>query len=145
MSPLLYKCYVLFVKYYNIIFHPWCQIRIINILGSNVCQFQTSSTPINLCILNLSPLVIKFIPLEMCLVYLVFLPFFAIHIADLLSKTIRGSSSVTMAGLLFNNSWSNILKCAEAIPAVHAALYPISAIDWATGPGTCVPWSIGPP
>ena len=39
----------------------------------------------------------------------------------------------------------NILKCAKAIHAVHAVLYSLSVLDLATGPGTYVPWSIGPP
>ena len=26
------------------------------------------------------------------------------------------------------------------IPALHAELYSLSAHDWETGPGTCVPW-----
>ena len=39
----------------------------------------------------------------MCLVCLVSLPFLAIHIANLLSKTIKGASSGTMSGSLFKN------------------------------------------
>ena len=81
----------------------------------------------------------------MCLVCLVFLPLLAIHIADLLSKTTRGSYSGTISGSLFKKSWINILKCAKAIPAVHASFYSLSALYLATGCGTCVPWSIVPP
>ena len=44
-----------------------------------------------------------------------------------------------------SNPWINILNCAKAIPVVHAALYSLSALDWANGPGTCVPCSIRPP
>ena len=47
--------------------------------------------------------------------------------------------------ILVNNSLINILKCAKDIPAVHAELYSLSALYWATGPGICVPWLIGPP
>ena len=92
-----------------------------------------------LCIFHFSLFLTKCIILEMCLVFLVSLPFLAMHIADLLSKTIKGAYSVTMSGSLFNNSWTNILKCSKLIPAVHAALYSLSALDWATGPETCGP------
>ena len=81
----------------------------------------------------------------MSLVCLLSLPFLAMHIAGLPSKTIKGASYGTMSGSLFNNARINILKCAKAIPAVHAALYSLSELDWVTGPETCVPWSIGPP
>ena len=81
----------------------------------------------------------------MCLVCLVSLPFLAMHMADLLSKTIKGYSFGTMSGSSLNNSLTNILQCAKAIPEVHAELYSLSALYCATGPGTCVPWSIGPP
>ena len=37
LSPLLYKCSV---------FHPWFQVRFTYILSTNVCQLQTSFTPI---------------------------------------------------------------------------------------------------
>ena len=67
------------------------------------------------------------------------------HMADLLSKTVKGASFGTMPESSFNNSRTNILKCAKAIPAVHDALYSLSALDYETGTGTCVPWSIGPP
>ena len=36
-------------------------------------------------------------------------------------------------------------KIDRFVPAVHAELYSLSALDWVTGPGTCVKWSIGPP
>ena len=58
----------------------------------------------------------------MCLVCLVYLPFLAMHIADLLSKTTKGASSGTMSVYLFNNSLINIMKCAKAIPILHATL-----------------------
>ena len=98
-----------------------------------------------LSILHFSPFLTKCILLAICLVCFVSLPFLAMHMADLLSKTIKGASFGTMYGSSLNNSWTNILKYAKAIPAVHAALYSLSALDCATGPGTCVPWSIGPP
>ena len=74
----------------------------------------------------------------MFLVFLVSLPFLAMHMVDFISNTIKGASFGTMSGSLFNTSRSNILKCDKAIPAVHAALYSLSAMDCATGPGTCV-------
>ena len=43
------------------------------------------------------------------------------------------------------NAWINILKSAKGIPAVYDAFYSLYALYWATGPGTCVPWSIVPP
>ena len=73
------------------------------------------------------------------------LPLLAMHIADLLSKKIKGDSSETMSGYLFNNSLIKILKCDKSIPAVHAALYSLYALDCATVTGICVPWSIGIP
>ena len=81
----------------------------------------------------------------MCLVCLVSLPLLDIHIEDLLSHIIKGASSGTISGSLFNNSLINILKCDKSIPAVHAALYSLYVLDLETGPLTCVPWSIGTP
>ena len=74
------------------------------------------------CILHFSQFLTKCIFLAMCLVCLVYLPFLAMHIADLPSETIKGACFGTMSGSLFNNSWTNILKWAKSIPAVHAAL-----------------------
>ena len=51
-----------------------------------------------------SPFLTKCIHLEICLVCLVYLPFLAMHMADLLSKTIKGASFGTMSGSSFNNS-----------------------------------------
>ena len=98
-----------------------------------------------LCILHFYPFVTKWILLAMCLVCLVSLPFLSMHISDLLSKTIKGASFRTISGYSFNNSWTNIMKCAKVIPVVRAALYSLSTLDCATGPWTCVTWSIGPP
>ena len=72
-----------------------------NIIGSNVCQLLTYLTPVNP--VHLSPFLTKFILLEMFLVCLVSLPFLAIHTSDLLSNIIRGASSGTIYGSLFNN------------------------------------------
>ena len=98
-----------------------------------------------LCILHFSPFLTKCIILEMWLVCLVYLPFLDINTADLPSNITRGASYGIIYGSLFNNSWINTMKCAKAIPAAKAAFYPLYALDWATGPGTCVTWSIGPP
>ena len=57
----------------------------------------------------------------------------------------RSDCSGTKSGSLFNNSLVSTLKCAKYIPAVHVALYSISALYLATGPGTCVQLSIGTP
>ena len=57
----------------------------------------------------------------------------------------RGACYGTTSGSLFNNSLFSIPKYAGAIPALHAAFYSLSSIDWETGPGTCVQLSIGPP
>ena len=46
LSPLLYKCSVSVLKSYHYIFHPWCQVRFTYNLSTNVCQLQTSFTPI---------------------------------------------------------------------------------------------------
>ena len=45
------------------------------------------------------------------------------HMEDFLYKTIKGASFGTMSGSSFNNSWTNILKFAKAIPAVYDELY----------------------
>ena len=37
------------------------------------------------------------------------------------------------------------MKCAKYIPEVQYALDSLSALEWETGTGTCVQWSIGPP
>ena len=81
----------------------------------------------------------------MCLVCLVYLPLLATQTADLLPNIIRGDSSGNISGSLFNNEQINIPECPKSIPAVHAALWSLYALGWATGPGTCVPWSIDPP
>ena len=56
------------------------------------------------CILHFSLFITQCIILAMCLVCLVSLPFLAMHIVDLLSKTIKGASSGTMSGFLFSSS-----------------------------------------
>ena len=97
-----------------------------------------------LCILHVSPLLTKCIIVVMWLIFLVSLPFIAIHITHLLYKTIRGASYGTISGSLFNNSWINTLKFAKAISAVHYSLNSLLALDWSNGPGICVTWSIVP-
>ena len=99
----------------------------------------------NLSIFYFSPVLTKCTLLEMCIVWFLSLPILSIHTSYFLSNIIIGSSYGTIYGSLLKNLWINILKCAKAIPEVHAALYSLSALDWATGPGTCVPWSIGKP
>ena len=97
-----------------------------------------------LCILNFSPLLTTYNHLQMCLLCLVSLLLLSIQTSDLIFNIIRGYYSGTIYGYFFNNSWINIMKCAESTNAVHSALYSISALDWATGPGTCVTGSIVP-
>ena len=75
-----------------------------------------------LYILHFSPFLTKYILHEIYLVCLLYLPLLAIHIEDLLYNTTRGAFSWTIHGSLFNNLWIKILKCAKAIPSVHAAL-----------------------
>ena len=67
--------------------------------------------------------------LAICMLCLVSLPVLAMHIEDLPSKTIKGASYGNMSGSYFSNSRINILKCAKAIPAMHAALYSLSPLD----------------
>ena len=98
-----------------------------------------------LWIFQFSPFLTKCTHLSVWLVCLISLTFLAINIENLLYNIGRGYSSGTISGSLFRNSWINILKCANSIPAVYALLYSLYAIDWSTGPLTCLPWSIGPP
>ena len=53
---------------------------------------------LNYAPVHVSSFLTKFILLEMCLVCLVSLPFLAMHIEDLLFKTIKGASSGTISG-----------------------------------------------
>ena len=138
---------------YHVFYHPSCtsvlsqlsSITIIYfILGGKsgsptflVSMFANCRPPSNqstLWSLHFSPFLTKLILLETYLVCLVSLPFLAIHIIDFLSNLIRGASSETMSGSLFNNSWIYIQKCAKSIPAVHTTFYSLSAPDWETGP-----------
>ena len=82
------------------------------------------------CAIYILPFLTKCNLLAMCLVFLVPLPFLAVHTADFLSKIIRGASYGTISGSLFKKLWIHILICAKAIPAVHSALYLLSALDW---------------
>ena len=92
--------------------------------------------------LHYSPFLTKCIILEMCLVCLMYLPFFTTNIPGLTSNIIRGACYETTPGSLFNNSWFIIPIWARAITAVNDPLYSISELYWATGPGTCVQLSI---
>ena len=109
-----------------------------NIIGINLCQLQTSLTPVNPVHIVLFPFLTKWILLAIWLLCLASLPFLSIHITDLLSNIIRGASSVTIFVSLFRNSWLFIPKYDKDIPAVHAALYSIYEFDQENGPGTCV-------
>ena len=75
-----------------------------------------------MCILNFYPFLTKCILLEKFLVCLVFLPLLDLHIADILSKTIKGASSGTMSGSVFKNSWINIMKLAHFRMLIHEFL-----------------------
>ena len=97
-----------------------------------------------LFVLYFYPFLTKYILLAMRLVCLISLPFLAIHIAYLLSKTISGSYPGIMSGSLLNSSFINILNCAKSITAVHDVLYSVFAIDLSTSPVTRVPWSSFP-
>ena len=137
MPPLLHKCSVSVFQSYHNIFHSWCYIRFTYIIGTNVFQLQTPSHQSILRIFHFSPFLKKCIILAMCLVCLVSLKLLAIHISYLPSKTTKGASSGTMYGYLLRNSWIDMMKCAKSIPAVHASLYSLFALDQTTGPGTC--------
>ena len=94
--------------------------------------------------LHSSPFLRKWILLEICLVCLVYLPLLAIYTADLPYNIMRGACYGTTSRSLFRNSLFITLKCTRDIPAVYTELYQLSALDWETGPGTFVQWSIGP-
>ena len=83
--------------------------------------------------------------MEMCLVCLVSLPFLSIHTSGLQSNILRGACSGITSGYLFKNSLFRIMKCARAIPEVHATFNSLYALDLVTEPGTCVQLSIGTP
>ena len=71
----------------------------------------------------------------MCLVSL---PFLAINTDDYISNIMRGPCSVTTFGSSFISSLFSIMKCAKAIPEVHAALFSLASLDDSTGPVKCV-------
>ena len=77
-----------------------------------------------------SPFHTKCIPLEICLVCLVYLPLISMHRADLPFNIMRCSCYGTTYGSMFNNSILGILKCSRSITVVHAALYSLLALDW---------------
>ena len=104
--------------------------------GFNLCQLQTYLTPHCLVKISLFTISYKLVLMEMCLVCLMSLPFLNTQIADLLSNITTGACYGITAISLFNNSLFIILKFARAIPAVHDALYSLSALYGETGPGT---------
>ena len=81
----------------------------------------------------------KCILLEICLVCMVSLPFLNIHADTYYPIQSEEIPLELYLDPFFNISWIKIIKCDKAIPAVHAALYSLSALDYATGTGTCVP------
>ena len=46
ITPLVQVFCLLIFKSYHDIFHSWCQVRFTYILSTNVCQLQTSFTPL---------------------------------------------------------------------------------------------------
>ena len=104
LSPLLYKCPVSVFSITIIYFILGVRSGSLTFLVPMSANCRPPSHQSILLILHFYPFLTKCILLEMCLVCLVSLPFLAMHIADLLSKTIKGNSSGTMSGSLFNNS-----------------------------------------
>ena len=98
-----------------------------------------------LCKLHFSQFLTKWILLEICLLCLMYLPFLATQIDYLSSNIMRGACYGTIYRPLFHNLLFSILKWDRAIPAVYAALYSLSALDWEIVPGTCGQLSSGPP
>ena len=84
----------------------------------------------------------KFILIAIFLVCLMSLLFLSINTDYLISNIIISACSGTIYGYLFANSFFSILSCSGSIPVVHATLYSLSTLDWATLPGTCIQWSI---
>ena len=129
-----------------------CQLSILTIVYPNLgfnSSFLTLLVPISdsyrsssyhtvLFKFHSLPFLKKCILLVQCLVCLVSLPFLAMQKPDLLYNIIRVACSGTKSVSLFNNSLFVILKCARAIPEVHAALYSLLALYLETGPVTCV-------
>ena len=76
---------------------------------------------------------------------MVYLPFLAIHTADLIYNIIRGACSGTTSVSLFKNSLFRIQKFARVFSKVHATLYSILSLYLETGPVTCGNWLIVTP
>ena len=150
--------------YYHVYCHPSCTDVLYQLSSITMIYFilgfkSFSSTLLVPLSNNWSPpsyqsilKILQFLPslkkctlLSMCLVCLVYLPLLAINTADLLSNIIRRASYGTISVSLSKNSLINILKCGKSITAVNDAVYSFSSLYWATGPVTCVLWSIGPP
>ena len=93
-------------------------------------NFRPSSHHTFLCRFYYSPFLKRWIFLEMCLVCLVFLPFFSIHTSYFLSNIIRGYCSRTTYGSFLGDSLFIVLKCARVIPVVHSTLYSLPVLYW---------------
>ena len=74
----------------------------------------------------------------MCLVCLAYLQFLAMHTSDLQYNMMICACYGTTYVSLFISSLFHSLKFNISIPAVHAALYLLSVMDWATETRTCV-------
>ena len=122
------------IAYHNIGFNSYSLTVLVKKFDS--CRPPSHHTV--LCSLHSSSFITKWILLSMCLVRLVYLQFLAMHIADLLSNITRGDCYVTTYVSLFRKSLFGILKCYRSIPELHATLYSLLSLDWATGPGTFV-------
>ena len=84
---------------------------------------RTTSHRTVLWIFHSSPILTKWITLEMWLVYLEYLPLLAIHKDDLIYIIVRGAFYGTTYGSLFKNSLFIILKCTIAITEVNDIIY----------------------
>ena len=91
-------------------------------------SFKPPSHHTVLCKLNFLPFLKDFIPMGMCMVCLVSLPFLTIHTSYFLSNIMRGDCYETTYGSLFCHSLFIILKCARSIHVFHTILYSLSAL-----------------
>ena len=107
------------IVYSNLGFNSFYQTLLVQIFEN----FRPTSQHIVFCRFHSSPVLTKYILLEMCLVCLVSLILLAIHVADLLSNIMRGDSPRTISGSFFISSLFIILKCGNAILSLIASLY----------------------
>ena len=110
--------------YPNLVF----SLSYITLLAPMSDSFRPPSHQTLLCKFHYLPFITICILLTMCMVFLVSLPYLAMQISDFLSNITIGGSYGTKSGSLFENLFIIILKCARTIPAVHDALYSLSAI-----------------